>query len=886
MIQPEIFIESLRQKSSSRMHFNNCIPDKRIYNHYALELFRNLTQEEVDNLYTNMRKTIEIRGKKCGGAHVFALIPEYTLHVLSMDNDKPVCKQDEQLNWRNCYLRLGQDLLTTAHLAYRSTVKNRDTHYFGWSAIIGTDDRRLSEILDKGLAENHFHLNGSTRNFDLSWICMMNHPRHINNFFAEKKDSAKEPLLNNFFEENLNSGISLGTSDNRMSWKHRLLIASWLRITLFLWIQTGTFPYHGNSISHLIKTVEQVKYTSSRKFANYVDPAKLLYGRAGWVMQSNKRFSCIDYAITADVACNDSHCRALIGERALMYKAFKIIYSGKSNTNNWHGFMDFFYLYLLIKNQFRCELIQVNGRYGFKNFAKYQDRKDILFEHFPKYNMEAKNLSVNDSIKNNHVDSLEMRITPKNTYKENRDKIRTIDDAILFLQNPKISKKTRFRLSQERDINFFYTLHFPKKNDDYSLTKEKTPYFFNNPRNYNVRKQSQTQALSIAKALKKYNWLCSRIRGIDACNVEIPCRPEVFAVEFRFLRNFVCTNSVRSKDYNNMNLQPKLCATYHVGEDFIDIIDGLRAIDEAISFLEMKSGERLGHAMALGVNARKYYDLKNHWIVIKKQDYLDNIIWAINKSKALNINLGSAFKQKLYDKASGLIYELYGNDFSIREYYNSWLLRSDDPSLYRFGYFDEKQYEANCCLGINSIKSQYSEFQIAHHHHPERFKTIRNDKKSSLLYSMYHFNPQVRKKGEECEEMHITEDYIKMAENLQIGIQQEISQLRIGIECNPSSNVLIGPFELYEQHPIFNFYPVTRGSGQIHQFVSINTDDQGVFDTSLEEEYALIECTLRKMKNSDQNPMYNDEEIYGYIERLQKNGFSQVFPQAGPNKIV
>lgn len=41
--------------------------------------------------------------------------------------------------------------------------------------------------------------------------------------------------------------------------------------------------------------------------------------------------------------------------------------------------------------------------------------------------------------------------------------------------------------------------------------------------------------------------------------------------------------------------------TYHTGEDFLDIVDGLRAIDEAMLFLQMEKGERLGHAMALGV---------------------------------------------------------------------------------------------------------------------------------------------------------------------------------------------------------------------------------------------------------------------------------------------
>ncbi len=61
------------------------------------------------------------------------------------------------------------------------------------------------------------------------------------------------------------------------------------------------------------------------------------------------------------------------------------------------------------------------------------------------------------------------------------------------------------------------------------------------------------------------------------------------------------------------------------------------------------------------------------------------------------------------------------------------------------------------------------------------------------------------------------------------------------------------------------------------QFVSINTDDQGVFDTSLKTEYALLASALKKIKKDDK-PMYNDDTIYGYIERIRENGFAQIFP--------
>ncbi len=888
LFRPERLINDLYSKycnPKKAPRFENFIPDQLTYRSFAMQYFNNLTYEEVDGLYQNMRRTIEWRSKFCGGESVFALLPEYTLHVLELDSAIPICRQNERLNWRSCYLQLGQDLLTAAHLAYIGVNESREFKFFGWPALIGTDDRRLAEVLNRGLAENHFHLNGSTRGFDLSWICLMNHPHRITKFFMTKS-KFKEETVNNTFEENLYAYSSLGISDNQMSWKQKLFCACWLRVVLFLWLQNQRFPFdylspQDNSVKYFSNLVKRIETISSLDLENLTDTAKILHGECGKFKQIGGGEKIFDYTIISSEIHNDSPCRSLSGERKFLYDSFRVIFSGKANTYAWLGFTDLFYLYILIKTQFRHEIIQSNGRYGFKNFAKYQDRKDIIFEVFPEYALEAKNLSINDGIKRNRIKSLEARVGPKTSSFEQRIAIRKIDDSITFLQNKKIPQLSETRKAEGLKHEWFYVLHFPKIPE--KTGRERELSFLNKPRNAKLRAKSKAQAFSVAHALERYNWLSTRIRGIDACTFEIGCRPEVFATEFRFLRNFVCTEFSQAWDYSSDILQPKLCATYHVGEDFLDIIDGLRAIDEALIFLEMKSGERLGHALALGVDVHEYYTLKNHWIVLTKQDYLDNIVWALNKAKALNINLGSSFKQKLYDKAASLIYEIYKQNIQICDYYNSWLLRGDDPELYRFGIYDSDEYESGFSFLGNNAVSQYGRSRIREFNHPREFSAVRGNASAASLYSMYHFDYKARSNGEEREVIHITEDYIKMAEAIQKGMQYEIAQRRIGIECNLSSNVLIGPFNLYEKHPIFRFYPMFRSEHGFSQFVTINTDDQGVFDTSLEEEFALMECTLRSMCDKDQMPQYNDEEIYKYLERLRRNGFSQTFPRADIN---
>lgn len=92
-----------------------------------------------------------------------------------------------------------------------------------------------------------------------------------------------------------------------------------------------------------------------------------------------------------------------------------------------------------------------------------------------------------------------------------------------------------------------------------------------------------------------------------------------------------------------------------------------------------------------------------------------------------------------------------------------------------------------------------------------------------------------------------------MVNTLQQCMMRRVLERGIEIECNPSSNVLIGTFRRYDSHPIlrFNRYALCNGEKEkspVQLNVSINTDDLGVFDTSLECEYELMACALEKME--------------------------------------
>ncbi len=90
---------------------------------------------------------------------------------------------------------------------------------------------------------------------------------------------------------------------------------------------------------------------------------------------------------------------------------------------------------------------------------------------------------------------------------------------------------------------------------------------------------------------------------------------------------------------------------------------------------------------------------------------------------------------------------------------------------------------------------------------------------------------------------------------------------------------MIGTIRKYEEHPIlrFNARKLRAVEPGESLSVSINTDDQGVFDTLLENEYALITLALKKAKDKESNLMYDIEDVYEWIDYIRRMGIEQVF---------
>ena len=81
----------------------------------------------------------------------------------------------------------------------------------------------------------------------------------------------------------------------------------------------------------------------------------------------------------------------------------------------------------------------------------------------------------------------------------------------------------------------------------------------------------------------------------------------------------------------------------------------------------------------------------------------------------------------------------------------------------------------------------------------------------------------------------------------------------------------------YDQHPILRFYNdgLSTPYKPHHLAVSINTDDQGVFSTSLGREYSLIALALER---NEMPPYVNSPRaIAEWLERVRQMANEQRF---------
>ena len=771
---------------------------------------RNYTLTEMDTLQDMLLKV----WMKDNGKHVltrpFELLKKFSDDVLTINaHNDPIVKFPNYLRWHDLTHYIGEDLLTCFFLAQND---NEIRDNYAWPATLEHDNQELNDILAEGVSDVHHHLQASTNVFSINWITLMNTIPDFNlndeeeeghQIDFESKDILEYPMKDKSF--------IYWKHGRQISFYNLTVVASLIRLFLFRIIMGESIPEKDWQLLDNIILSQQDLKDSKEDIRGKINTsaherAKECYGVKYW-----------DYAIqdVLNYGNLDSPYILLAGERWLLYN-FALLY--KDNDTKVDRIAPYVYLYCLIKSKFRSEFIFNNEMKGYRNFKLYHNSMNKFYKNISTRKDAAILYALRAGLRNTNQDFLETRIACDYDGSLQRllDKQRP-DDGIIYQELMKhisfVASTSKMFMNCDKDSSQV------QKGEDvrrYAKTRK------------SAKDTAEEVAKSFSSRSSEFKQSPTTLIGMDAAGDEANARPEAFATAFRYLK---------SMNINNL--------TFHAGEDFFDILDGLRTIDELLLFMDYSKGNRIGHALALGLSAEHFYQSRHFTILAPQQVILDNFVWLLQRCKNYyHVQIPEVFNGFIESECQKLFSDIYHEDnFNVDTYWESMLLRANDNREYR----------------EDAEPSQYGYYA--------KFKECEN-KDAERLFYLYFLDYDVRNRGNIPFQVKYEEDIIKLIEIIQLSIRKELHDRGIAIECAPTSNMLIGPLYRYDDHPMLNMCKINGDENDLS--VSINTDDAGIFCTSLYAEYSLMALALIKQGN-------NNNSVYDYIRRLKNNGNEQRF---------
>ncbi|CAQ81916.1 hypothetical protein VSAL_p840_57 (plasmid) [Aliivibrio salmonicida LFI1238] len=404
--------------------------------------------------------------------------------------------------------------------------------------------------------------------------------------------------------------------------------------------------------------------------------------------------------------------------------------------------------------------------------------------------------------------------------------------------------------------NSHFVIHFNRTYPNYKNRLDKHLHFFRYELKQQVEKIQQFSAsvtYSDIELKSAHNNIDLRklIRGYDVAGNENQLPIEIFAPTLRVLRAArYTTNGVFGKRL------PQPFLTIHAGEDFSHIVSGLRAIDESIEFCKFTHGDRIGHGLALGINV-KHWAQRQQRAYLTAGEHLDNLVWCHHQALSL-IQINHTFQSALSlleHKIRHWSSYLYGGVvYTPNDLYQSWMLRRNCPNQLSLALRDGNSEWVDWVPDIEFLKKESSslvkKLWILYLNSGHLDLTSKRNDVISISCSIDDRTVPSSHNNKLSDNLSKSE--IDLYEAIQDLLMERYSNKGIILEACPTSNLYIGRFKKYHEHPIFRWNPPNpdwlKPGEKFNRFglrkgavpVCVNTDDSGLMPTTIDNEHRVI----------------------------------------------
>lgn len=346
-------------------------------------------------------------------------------------------------------------------------------------------------------------------------------------------------------------------------------------------------------------------------------------------------------------------------------------------------------------------------------------------------------------------------------------------------------------------------------------------------RDLGLRRTLDAQARMLAGLVADNAVFRALVQAVDGASNELHAPPEPFAPAFRHAR----AAGIR-------------WATFHVGEDFRHLASGIRAVQEALTFLDLGAGDRIGHGTALGIDPGLWLDRAAPRLMISALDLLDDAVFAhralaeiggFERDLAKLDTIIAEHSSRLYGAASGPV---------VLE--RAWRLRSLDAIEVRNVEREIARHGRSVDAATVAEEAAFLAQTVVD---PARARELRliSERVRDAGEAYAIFSRRHALAATECDR-HVEVDAKLVSAPafaaLQDHVLRDLCERGVAIETLPTSNLRISFYETLEEHHVFRWLGLAEPMLVNRPVVVVGSDDPGIFATSLKNEYAALGSVL------------------------------------------
>ncbi|MET0402265.1 MAG: hypothetical protein ABW123_07660 [Cystobacter sp.] len=710
-------------------------------------------------------------------------------HSLGGRSDLP----ERVAHWRWLSLRLPQDLLIAALHATRTDEPPSN------NVDLGTP--HLREVLSSPVAETHLHA-GAAFTFSQLWAFWMGWFTRAAPPLTRMRDDDQYPFGSaKSFVTQLFSAATV-----------RLLLASFLKQRDQLGSTQDFAQFCGGGLWHLAERVAWPMgpgdfYAESRRAIRRVvvgtaeqtlAVARRLYGALAGTphgvprnREELHRGDPLSHWFAPQPG--ESLPEPRFVRRGLSY----LLEEGRTDDT----FATVFWQYQRVRCTAHAFLVEEPGTAGLDWFQTHYRRLSALRGSFDEHLHES---AIELDSEGLNLASLEVRTTPSSHWYELREEVRRL---------------ARSGSSRPNQPQRGLILHFIKERENLNCRGHR-PRLHADPSGSSTGFRfgawfldRRRQANAIKFALEKNPEILLLLRGLDVASAELASPTWVTLPLLESLRaDSERAAAVLRGRQPHWNVPP-LRMTYHAGEEFRRLGEGLRRVHELFDFGLMRPGDRIGHGLVLGIHPAAWAAQAPR-VVQSAEERLDDLVWELDLYGSGHLAADGARVERARTEALSLGQQIHATKtLRIEELIRARRLRHQPDMLARLGF-------------------------------PFRFRPPTQGDDALNLVWQHLTDVGVFHRGQRPIEVRVDEREVAFLEQVKHWLRAMLRHQEITIETNPSSNLLISNMVGLEDHPTLSLgqAPVQAQPEQdtVPLLLSINSDDPITFATSLADEFAYI----------------------------------------------